>query len=160
MVATGKVEFKDKEVRDFLNNLIKNINLVEKKDKAVWHILSAIAYQDVIDHFEKEKGPKGKWQKWSDVYRDRMIRKKKGNNKILQDIGTLRMGIVFPISQSEIRRGVLLFNQVPYARRHDEGDKRKINGVKMPMRKFFWISDKALDKMAQSVLTFLMKGKK
>ena len=152
MVARGSVIFKDKQVKHFLNEITQNVNKVEKKAKAVWGILGATAYADVINHFEKERGPKGEWKEWSDLYLMHMIKKGKAGNKILQDKGTLRQGVTIESNRSQITRGVLLVNAVPYARRHDEGT----DG--MPERKFFWISEKALDKMSEQVLEFLFKG--
>lgn len=154
MVASGKVIFKDKQVKDFLNQITQNVNKVEDKAKAVWGLLGGIAYRDVIQHFENEKGPEGKWVKWSDIYRAHMNKIGKGSNKILQDKGTLRQGVTIESNRAQIKKGVLLVNRVPYAHRHDEGT----DG--MPMRKFFWISDKALEDMSDQVLQFLFKGVK
>jgi len=150
MVAEGKVVFKDREVKEFLNELSKNVNKVEKRAKAVWGILAGRAYADVIDHFEKESGPNGKWKPIKRL------------GQILQDKGTLRGGITLATNKSDIKRGVLLFDAVPYAKTHDEGltVKTKYTTFKMPMRKFFWISDKALNNMSEDILNFLMKGTK
>ena len=141
MVATGEVIFKDKEVKAFLNEITKRVNKVEQPAKAVWGLLTARSYADVMDHFAKERGPKKKWKPIRRV------------GQILQDTGVLRQGVTIASSPGLIKRGVLLIDKVPYAQTHDEGSKKK----KRPMRRFFWISDKALDNMSKDVLKFLTK---
>ena len=146
MVVQTEAVLKDEKVRKFLKDISVKVNKVEQPAKAVWGLLTARAYADVIDHFEKERGPKAKWKPI------------KRMGQILQDEGKLKNGITIATSTGLIKRGVLLQDKVEYALTHDMGltvKKKKGGSFKMPMRKFFWLSQKAMDNMGKDVMKFL-----
>lgn len=156
MSEVAYIEFDDKEVRDFLKNIDANLKNIKDGQKQYTGLLSAIVYGDVIDHFQKQKGEDGPWKKWSESYKKKMEEEGKGNNKILQDTGRLRNNFK-PQNVKRNALGFLWFNDAttkdgfPYAFAHQEG------GPKLPKRDFMWLSDKAVDKIAQQTLKFLVE---
>jgi phage gpG-like protein len=105
---------------------------------------------DVINHFEQERGPTGKWKAWSPAYRKYMQKRGKGGNKILQDTGRLRTGWQ-PARYRTSREGITWFNPVEYAGAHDRGTRR------LPKREFSWISRQAIEKIEKDTAKFLLK---
>lgn len=156
-MAGEGITFEHEKVKEFFSRISKNVKEIEEKDRVFWVGLQSIAFRDVVDHFEKQQSSTGKWQKWSEIYKKRMIALGKGGNKILQDTGNLRQNIRLADSTNRIKQGQLLFNPAktksgePYAKNHDEG----LNG--MPQREFMWISDKALNKMSKIMAEYTTK---
>lgn len=159
MPKSKEVEFKSKEVEKFFKGLRKNQKDIEKRDRVFWGSLSSIAFKDVMDHFDKEKGPSAPWIEWSDFYFLRMLKKGKAGNKILQDTGVLRNSTSFVTDQGRIRKGFLLWNPAtskkgePYAYNHDTGS----GG--MPQREFMWLSLKAIREMAKVTSEYMLGEK-
>lgn len=147
-----EVIVEDKEVRKIIDRLIKNVGQISEKGRAYVGLLSSIVYQDIIDHFEKEEGPSGKWKPWSKRYSKYMASIGKANNLILQDTGRLRQGWQ-PARYRLSREGVLWFNPVSYAAQHDEGI------FPYPQRKFSWLSDAAIKSMEEQTLKFIENTK-
>lgn len=151
----ASVTFDDKEVRTLLETIVKRTDQITDLDRRVVGILSAVVYQDVIDHFETESDPNGKWTPWSESYRAFMQKIGKANNKILQDTGRLRQSFT-PASVKKTGEGLLWFNNAktndgfPYAAAHNDG------GGKLPQRQFMWLSDRALGKMSNQLLEFIL----
>lgn len=145
----------DKRLRRFLSELSSNLANAKRSAKPLGRALSAIVYKDIIEHFQDEKGPDGKWKDWSDVYQRHMERIGKASNKILQDTGQLRQRFT-PNNWRGLRGvGFQWFNHAqtksgfPYAYAHDTG------GPKLPKREFMWLSDEAFDKVATAALSFV-----
>jgi phage gpG-like protein len=121
-------------------------------------IVSSIVYADIMEHFAKERGPEGKWTKWSDTYADHMKRIGRAGNKLLQFNGNLRQKFL-PQNWKGTSDGILFFNNAqtksgfPYAFAHDEG------GPKLPQRKFMWISPRAMSKILTQTIQWLAEGK-
>lgn len=149
-------KFDDKEVRDFISNLKSRLKNVTDGETKYIGLLSAIVYADVLDHFRGQQGSKGPWAKWSKSYQEQMNREGKGNNKILQDTGKLRQNFI-PSNVKKTGKGFLWFNNAttekgfPYAWGHDTGN---VKGKKI--RDFMWLSDKALDKISEQTLAFML----
>jgi len=141
------VVFKDKKALKFMKRLISQVSDVKKVKKNYAKLLSIIVFKDIIDHFEKETGPRGKWKKITRV------------GQILQDGGDLRKGLI-PIElgrQFRVKKaGILWFNPVPYAKIHDEGGKMARGGI-MPQRSFMWLSKSGLDKISKQTIQFALK---
>jgi len=68
MAREVTLEFKDKDLRKFLNDIIKNEKSVRGRSKEFIAALSAPVFGDIVSHFEKEMGPKGSWTPWSLSY--------------------------------------------------------------------------------------------
>jgi len=175
----AEIEFKSNEVQKWLKSLSKNTKQVKEKTKKYASVLAAIVYKDIIQHFDKEEGSKGKWQEWSSSYQlaiagivffrtiggqKRMFfsedfknppKPPRADGKILQDKGKLRQGFK-PTSFRTGKEGITWFNDAktksgfPYAFAHNEG------GPILPKRDFMWISDKALDEVEEQTLKFIL----
>jgi phage gpG-like protein len=149
--------FEDKELRKFLQNMDERLAEVKDGKKQYMGLLSAIIFKDVIEHFEKEEGPNGKWKPWSAIYRKHMADIGKSGNKILQFDGRMR-NTFKPTNSRASSDGISWFNNAktkggfPYAAAHDEG------GGKLPQREFMWASDNALEKMAGQTLAFILEA--
>lgn len=143
--------FQDSRIQEFFKRINGRLENITGKNKKIFaSIASVFVYKDYVDHFENEMGPKGKWKPWSKMYAEHMAKIGKGGNRILQDTGFLR-GAFHPASYRTQKDGILWFNPAktksgdPYAARHDEN------------RPFMWLSDRALDDIADASLDHLMK---
>lgn len=141
------VEINDRDVKRLLANLASRHNKIAERDRSYVGLLSAIVFRDLDSHFFLEEGPNGRWANWSRGYTEQMIKKGKQGNLILQDTGRLRAGWQ-PARYRVSREGVLWYNPVAYARKHDEG-------IGVPARPFAWISDRAVDQIVDQTHKFL-----
>lgn len=135
----------------WLLRLEKKTREVKDGAKKFAQVLSPVVYRDVIDHFTQESGPRGPWKAWSDAYAEHMKRIGKGGNKILQDTGRLRQAFT-PSTFRTVSEGVLWYNPVSYARRHDEGDGRA------PARPFMYLGAPAKEDISQITLAYILEG--
>ncbi len=149
-----EIEFDSGKVQEFLKTLLQRQEQIQRKDRAFVDTISIFVFQDIINHFEKESGPNGKWKAWSKTYAEHMESIGKGGNKILQDSGRLRQS--FTPGQWRMRpAGIEWYNPAktksgfPYAAAHDEG------GGKLPQRRFMWLGDRALEKISQTTAAFM-----
>lgn len=155
MADVTVAEFDNSEVIEFIKNLDRRLKDVEGGRKKYVGLLSAIVYADVINHFQKQEGSGGPWQKWSKEYKEYMEKEGKGGNKILQDTGRLR-NTFKPTNNRKVSAGILWFNNAqtkksfPYAAAHDEG------GPVLPKRDFMWLSESATEKIATQTLQFMI----
>lgn len=149
-----ELKFDSKKAEQFFADLNKRLGIVNDAEEKFVNILSAIVFQDIMSHFEKERGSKGPWKPWSKMYADHMAMIGKGGNKILQDTGRLRQSFT-PGQWRSHPAGIEWYNPAktssgfPYAYAHNEG------GPKLPKRDFMWLSKTALDKMAKATVAFL-----
>jgi len=149
--------FRDINIKSILNKMSSRLSDAQRDDLA--KAMSPIVFRDIIGHFSKQQGPKGRWAPWSPRYRMQMIRRKRGGNKILQDSGKLRNSMI-PVSQGRnvsARRDKITWytnaktqTGFPYAYHHDEGAK--------VTRPFMWASDKAMDTIARVAATLIAEG--
>jgi phage gpG-like protein len=153
----SEVAFEDKEARRFLKKMIQKTKDVKDKSASYAKLLSAVVFQDVIHHFDKQQGSSGAWKKWSRMYREHMSTLGKGSNRILQDTGRLRMAFM-PTNVRSTSEGILWFNPAktktgfPYAAAHNEG------GDQLPKRDFMWLSDNAKEGIEEQTLQFIEEG--
>ena len=156
-MAETEIFFDSAKVRLFFERISKNIDEIKARDKVFVTSISAIVYQDVISHFQEQKGSKGKWAKWSRIYEERMQKTGRGGNMILQFSGGLRQAFR-PTNWRGRRDGIEWFNPAktksgfPYAKAHDEG------GPKLPKRDFMWISPKAFERIAEITASYMISG--
>lgn len=137
------------QAKRWLAKLEKKTREVKDGARKFAQLLSPVVYRDIIDHFEKERGPKGRWKAWSKVYAEHMDRIGKGGNKILQDTGRLRQAFT-PSTFRNVSEGILWYNPVSYARRHDEGDGRS------PARPFMYLGTEAKADLSQLTLAYIL----
>lgn len=152
------VKFNAKKLESFLDGLDRGLKGVSSARKAYGGFIGKIVFADVLDHFEKERGPDGKWKRWSDLYRERMVKQGKGGNRLLQDSGRLRGG--FQPGRFRAQKGqVTYFNPqktksgFPYAAHHNDGASDGSNS-----RRFMWLSKDALQDVSKATLLFVMRG--
>lgn len=144
----------DEDAQKFLKKKIEKVAKIKGTDPKYVKVLSAVVFQDIMDHFKNEAGSEGPWKAWSKVYADHMAKIGKGGNKILQDTGRMR-GAFQPTDSKTSSQGILWFNPAktktgfPYAAAHQEG------GSKLPQRDFMWLSDLAKENIAEQTLRFL-----
>lgn len=120
-------------------------------------IISANVFRDIMAHFDQEEGPGGEsWAGWSEIYSEHMAKTGRAGNKILQDRGRLRQSFT-PTNYKTVTGGVVFYNAArtsegfPYAAAHNEG------GRKLPQREFMWLSEVAMEEIADAALTWLLE---
>ncbi len=156
MAVYTEMSFDSAEIQRFLGDISNNLKSVVGGKKKWLGGVSSIVFRDVMDHFEKEKGESGKWEPWSEVYRQHMDRIGRGGNKILQFNGRLRQNFK-PQNVRSSSKGFSWFNDAKtksgyaYAAGHDEGD------GKLPERSFMWLSDQSLEDISQFTLGFILE---
>ena len=127
---------------------------------------SLFAFKDIVEHFSKEEGPNGSWQKRSPATQIAYGKIAAGlwapprgmragsfspSNKLLQLTGNLRQSIG-PGNMTVKRDSVTIFANAPYSAVHDEG------GKNMPARPFMWLNDDVQEKMLDVILTMATEG--
>lgn len=152
MPVNGDIIFDASDAQEFLASLQERFGSIERGSAEMGGIIGATVFQDILDHFDKETGPAGAWDSWSDSYAKYMESIGKGGNKILQDSGRLRQGIT-PSNYRPTQEGVIFYNDLltaegfPYAHHHDEGSKNP--------RPFMWVSSDAMDRIAEQLLNWI-----
>lgn len=145
----------DKDLQKRLDKVLKKMKPKGIEKWAKNGPTGAIVFSDIIRHFEQEQGPEGKWAPWSPAYAA-----KRGSGKILQNTGVLRQSLMpgSKISGTKFSGNeVIWFNRAetesgfPYAYAHDNDGERNT----LPQRKFMWISNEALELLAESFLQFV-----
>lgn len=124
-------------------------------DKKRWRailksLVAVFGFKDVIDHFDKEQGPDGKWPALSPSYKKWKARKYPGRPKLVLS-SRLRQSFLPANTRYEGPDGVAFFNPVEYADTHDKG-------LKMPQRQFMWLSGRAMDHIERGLLGEMLKG--
>lgn len=109
--------------------------------KEFGNIIAPHIQKDFQDHFDKERGPQKKWQKWSAAYAKHMRAVGKGNNLILTDSGRLRNSLMKNAGWRADTGGIMFYSKVIYAGVHNQGSKKQ----NIPQRQFMWLSTKGLD---------------
>lgn len=157
-MADGGLEWNQRAVKDFFKKINDNVDDIQKKEKTFWGALAALAFRNVIKHFQDESGPEGRWKAWSRIYAERMQRVGKGGNKILQDTGQMRQMLRTADDRSRISQGILVYNPAltkngfPYAWAHDTGQGR------LPQREFMWMDSTTLNKMSKIMAEYTTEG--
>jgi phage gpG-like protein len=144
-----------KMAEEWLGKLEKKVKEVDDGHRKFAGVLTAVVFQDIVDHFQTEEGSKGPWEEWSDSYRAQMEERGRGGNQILQDSGHLRQAFT-PGNYRSVPQGILWFNPAKtkggfaYAAAHDEG------GDELPTRDFMWLSDTAHSKIEKLTLDYIL----
>lgn len=145
----------------------KVINSIEKKWDDIKYrrefggIISATVFQDVVDHFEDEKGPDGPWSAWSKSYEKHLQKIGRAGNKKLQFSGKLRQRFT-PNKWRPAPDGILFYNNAKtksgfeYAEAHNNGGS---TSGRPPKREFMWISAIGIKKMVDRINEWLTEDK-
>lgn len=157
-MSDSEVTFDAAAVSKSLKDILDRYKKIEKRDDQFARLISIPVYRNILDHFSKETGPKGKWTTWSKLYAERMAKQGKGGNKILQDTRNLVQN-VRPENYRKVSGAFEFYNNArnkdgePYAYWHNEG----LNG--MPERRFMWLSKNVEKRLAVITLRYLAEGK-
>ncbi len=146
-MADVKISIDSKHTEELLTRLGKNVEEISGRGKRYVGLLSAIVYRDLIEHFERQEGPEGRWAPWSEGYKRYLARVGKSGNMILIDTGRLRQGWQ-PSRYRLTEGGVLWFNPVSYGANHEEG-------IGVPRRRFAWLSDRAVKEIEKQTARFV-----
>ena len=151
-----KIKFNDRKAKKFFADIGNKAKDIDNATKAYANGVGSFVFKNFIQHFEQEKGPKGKWAAWSPLYAKSMARRGRSGNKILQDTGQLRQAFK-PTDWRRDTRGIMFFNNAktrsgfPYAKHHDETAK--------VTRPFMWVDKKTLNNISKFTLAFMLRGK-
>jgi len=148
---SAEFQFEDSQWQSFLKKINKKWKDIEQR-KSFADLVSVIGFGDIIDHFENEEGPQGKWKSWSAIYSAHMARIGKGGNKILQDSGRLRNSLTPGKGKVKTNNvGVLLFTNVVYGATHQYGYKN------IPARPFMWLSKEGMKRLVSTTEKWLLE---
>lgn len=149
-------ELDTKEIDYILQGMAKRLKKIKDGEKEYSQLIGANIVSDVFEHFEKEQGPDGKWKKWSTSYNDFMKKIGRQNNKILQFSGKLKNNLK-PTKVKKTGAGLVWYNDAKtktgyqYAAGHNLGD------GKLPQREFMYLSNDAINKIAQQTLIWMIE---
>lgn len=129
MADQAEFTFESKEWQKILNRLNRKFEDIKKR-KEFGGIISSVVFQDIMDHFDKEQGPDGKWQDWSSSYAKHMAKIGRSGNKILQFDGNLRQKFT-PQSWRAKPDGILFFNNAKTKAKTVDDNKSNIDLQKM-----------------------------
>ncbi len=147
------VAIDDAKAQKALEKIMKRIETAKDGGREFGMLLSAVVFQDIIDHFEKEEFLPFPTAPWSASYRRQMAARGKEGNKLLQDSGRLKQSFQ-PTNFRRVSEGITWFNPAktdkgfPYAAHHNET-------AKTP-RTFMWLSDAASEKIAGVTLNYVI----
>ena len=147
--------FENQLILDALGGVGQALKRIEAGAKQYNAIVGTTVYKNVLEHFELQEGPDGGWKAWSDIYEQHMQKRGKAGNLLLQDTGRMRNSFR-PSNFRHVPGGVLFYNPAktsegfPYAYAHDKG------GDKLPQRQFMWLSDFAMEEVADKTVAFVL----
>lgn len=148
------------EWRNLLKKILVNGTRAADILKAVFNIFG---FEDIQDHFKKQEGNDGAWEKRSPGTQElyAMIASgrrspPKGNaraaynpsNPVLHLSGKLRQSFLPTNVKRLTQNSILIFSNSKYSGIHDQGDSSR----NLPRRSFMWLSEGALDKMGQTTV--------
>lgn len=150
MSIKASFEFDASDWDRILKDVYTKWKKVENR-KEFGNIVAPMIQRDFQDHFDKERGPQKKWQKWSDAYAKHMRRIGKSGNLILTDTGRLRRSLMQNKNWRADQAGLMFYSKVVYAGVHDQGSPKQ----NIPQRQFMWLSTKGLDKVIDVIERWL-----
>lgn len=166
-MADIAITLKAKVLKKYLAKMSKKMRIPSKLLRPIANIY---AFKDIVDHFNKQKGNKGRWRKRSSFtqqyYRAIQVGElapPKGQsraqynpaNKILQMTGTLRNSLRQGSAKRYSKDSVIIRSNVAYSGIHDKGGKK--DGHRIPARPFMWLSNKATKSIYRAVLHEIAK---
>lgn len=132
---------------DGIDNYIRNLlKFSGGHADSVFARCKLIMFKDVMDHFKKEEGPDGSWQKLSPLT---ILRRRGRNAKILQDTGRLRQSIagIHGGTGAEVGTNII------YGNTHQHGDPKR----NIPARTFCFLSEDAQQRCLNQFIDGLEK---
>lgn len=182
-MANAEFIFESKRWQTLLKSIEKKWDDIKNR-RTFGAIISTVVYKNIIEHFEEEMGPDGKWTPWSASYiaaiqgrvafryfKGRIIplgphqmeeygikparRGKMG--KILQDTGRLRQSIS-PSKWRPNPEGIVFYNNAKTKSGFPYAQAHDDGGPNLPQRKFMYLSKKGMVKLITVVNTWLLEG--
>jgi hypothetical protein len=183
-MATTEAVLDDKDAQEYLEKLVdKARNLTEQSE--IVGLISAVTFQDIMDHFKKQQGPTGAWPRWSRGHRKRAAKLGFSEaSNMLKWSGKLRQSVT--PNARVVQEGLMWFNPAKtsgkgYKKQTQPQKASKKNKVKLKKRRassakpfpyawwhdsvddnpkprpFMWLSKTALDKIAEIVTTKVLE---
>jgi phage gpG-like protein len=123
------------------------------KPETVMEVCAAKGWRDVIEHFENCEGPDGEWEPLKEIT---IMRREHGGTKPLQDTGMLKANTRYRV----VGKQAHVFTDDIRAPTHNFGDTRKWGKrtVTIPARPFMWLSEKAKESIAKTLMRYTMEG--
>ena len=168
MAETVKLDFGEWDAA-----IKKTLVALSRKDNLLLSAWNIFGFKDLIDHFQKEQGPDGRWKErktsTNDAYdrirnvaNPRVSRLSSGvprgsynsSNLILQLTGNLRKSAGTAQVKPHGGDTIEISSASPYGATHDQGSSSK----NIPQREFMWLSDRAKDLMVKSILDVIGRG--
>lgn len=171
----------NEDVKGFLKDFHDKIKKSKKADAGYVTTLAALVFEDIDKHFLDEEGPDGKWAPWSKSYLETIqgkafyrrvggktirfdtagMKKKppkppRSMGKILQATGRLR-GNFKPTQWRASSGGILWFNDAKTRKGFSYAGAHDVGGDKLPARPFMWLSDKAIEKIEDQTLAYVLE---
>lgn len=145
------VRFESREWDNFIRHIDEK---VKEPTKLLRSVMFTWGFKDLDEHFRNEQGPDGRWQPRKESTNrayDQLGGKYRSSNKILQLSGDLRKSVLPGGAQvsDKGRYAIAVVSDPDYGGRHNEGSRG------MPKREFMWLSDNAVDRMAETILTLV-----
>jgi phage gpG-like protein len=145
------ISLKTKEIDKSLNKIDKAADRLKKNKRVLFLKWSILGFKDITKHFKAQSGPKGRWKPLAaSTIRARRKGKGKGSARILQDTRELHKSLMPGIGLKDFQRNrLILFTNVPYAKKHDEGKGR------IPQREFMWLGRDAKKNIKEQTIKFM-----
>jgi len=157
MAENFKAKLDDREWRRFFREILSKM---KNRANILKTAFSIYGIRDIVDHFDKERGPKGKWKKRSPITQMQYARLNKKHkkynpsNKLLQLTGALRQSIL-PSNVKKISKDeILVFSNVEYSAMHDLGSRKR----NLPQREFMWLSKPAISRIQKTIMRIVAEG--
>lgn len=167
----ARIELNKSQVDQWLRDFKDRIANAGEYLKAVY---ATIGFRDIMDHFDREEGPSGKWRRRSPATQRRYARIAAGelatdpgvarsaynpSNKLLQLTGDMRKSILPGNADIKTQTSILVFANDPKSGRHDRGEEAIVGpsgAGRIPKRPFMWLSNETKKEMAKA-LTRMMR---
>jgi len=145
------ISLKTKQIEQSLDKIDRAANRLKNDKRVLFMKWSIFGFKDIVQHFKDQTGPAGRWKSLSPVtIRMRRKGKGKGSAKILQDSGELKKSLMPGIGLKDFQGSkVILYTNIPYAKKHDEGFGR------IPKREFMWLGRDAKEKIRKQTIEFM-----
>ncbi|MHA1866628.1 MAG: phage virion morphogenesis protein [Candidatus Heimdallarchaeaceae archaeon] len=126
-------------------------------------VISNRMFREVIEHFDREQGPHGRWAR---LKPSTIARRRRGSSKPLQDTGNLRNSILPKVMN---RNSAIVFTNVKYATTHQFGTRkgafgrdrhnRPIPWGDIPARPYMWVSAESRRSFINYLEDWIIRGR-
>lgn len=184
MATQQVVKFDDIRMRKFLKRITEKGKAAAQHREEFATLIKASIFADIMDHFDKESGPDGKWEPYSFSYEGAILgefhfrkiagrtvmlggpdpnpqsgkMKKRDLGQLLRDGGDLRQSIQPKTGKHKAgRSGIMYFTDQKTKSGFPYAAAHNIGGKKLPRRRFMWLSKKAKEKILKETLQWMLR---